>query len=448
MTISWNRVIQLFGHFNPVIHHQLIGKTKKADYTNMSTPLTKNIGIIGHDLIGALNGIGIYKTDGLIPTVQLDGQIPENLDVVAVTTMNKIATPRIAYRQMRKAIVQCHGRYLSFYEAHSLMGNISADIKAIIDELKPEKLILCTAWPELNNYTRGAYSYIGNMPVNKSIRASDAITPIRESYLPKIVYEYSGLTSKVINLTEVERGADYITGLINNSPEKVIICDATRPHHLKSIAEAVIRNRDSWISCGSRGLIREMPPLLGYQKQEHIMNPLQNKEPVLLVLGSISDVTAVQLATSAEKGILYPVLIEPADLWHKKERLPKMHQLAREAGQQISRGNNVAISSASSRFIPQLRKTAAYLLSQIARIVIEEYGIKVLFINGADTAYAFCRTMEIEKLEVRGSITSRFCPILLDGYSSSGKYYSLCLNHGSYGDGNTIVQALRFLRQD
>jgi len=414
----------------------------------MSTPLPKNIGIIGHDLIGALNGIGVYKATGTIPTVQLDGQIPENLDVVAVTTMNKIATPRMAYKQMRKAIAKCNGRYLSFYEAHSLMGNISADIKAIIDELQPEKLILCTAWPELNNYIRDAYSYIGNIPVNKSIRASDAITPIRESYLPRIVFEYSGLTSKVINLTEVERGADYITGLINNSPEKVIICDATRPHHLKSIAETVIRNRDSWISCGSRGLLREIPPLLGYHGQKHVMNPLTNREPVLLVLGSMSDVTAVQLATSAEKGLLYPVLIEPADVWHKKERLPKIHRLAREAGQQISRGNNVAISSVSSRFIPQFRKTVAYLLSQIARIVIEEYGIKVLFINGADTAYAFCQTMEIEKLEIRGGITSRFCPILLDGYSRSGNNYSVCLNPGSYGDEYTIVQALRFLRED
>ena len=415
----------------------------------MNVPLPEKVGVIAHDLIGALNSIGSCMNYEFIPTVILDDQILENLDMISVTTMSKIASPRKAYLKTRKAISRCrHGRYLSFYEAHSLMGNISADIKAIVDELQPEKLIFCTAWPEINNYIRGAYSYIGNLPVNKSIRALDAVTPIRESYMPAIVNKYTGLTSKLINLAEVERGPDYITTLINNCPDTVIICDATRQYHVKSIAEAIVHNKNSWVACGSGGLIRAMAPLMGYKEREHPITPLSNNEPVLLVLGSVSDVTAVQLTTAAEKGIVCPILIEPADFWHRKEREYKMHRLASEAGQQIARGNNVAITSTSSRFIPQFGKTAAYLLSSIAKIVIEQCNVKTLFISGADTAYAFCRTMEIEKLEVGGSITARFCPILVNGYSSRGKTYWLCINPGSFGDEMAIVKALRFLRQD
>ena len=54
-----------------------------------------------------------------------------------------------------------------------------------------------------------------------------------------------------------------------------------------------------------------------------------------------------------------------------------MDKLADEAGQQISRGQNVAITSTNSRFIPQFRKTTAYLLSTMAKKVIEERKIQL-----------------------------------------------------------------------
>ena len=171
-----------------------------------------------------------------------------------------------------------------------------------------------------------------------------------------------------------------------------------------------------------------------------------NKKPVLLVLGSVTDVTAIQLTTAAEEGIVYPVMVEPAELWDRETRAHKLDKLAKEAGQQISRGNNVAITSINSRILPQFRKTTAYLLSTIAKKVIEEHDIQMLFARGADTAYALCKTMQITKLEIEGRITERLVPTLVKGCTGSGKIYWLCLNAGSVGDETEIIRVLRFMR--
>ena len=80
-------------------------------------PFSDKVGVIGHDLIGAVQGVEKFTDFGFTPTVILDGEIPENLNVVSLTVRSKIASPRMAYLQTKKAISRCHGRYLYFYEA-------------------------------------------------------------------------------------------------------------------------------------------------------------------------------------------------------------------------------------------------------------------------------------------------------------------------------------------
>jgi hypothetical protein len=141
------------------------------------------------------------------------------------------------------------------------------------------------------------------------------------------------------------------------------------------------------------------------------------------------------------------MLIEPGYFWYREGRDDRIRKVASEISLQMSKGQNVAIATTNSKFIPQFTMTAAYLMSHIAKIVHDDNEVRVVFINGSDTAYAFCKVMDIEKMVVKGRITDKFCPILLDGYSRKQKTYSLCLNPGSYGDEFTIVNALQTLRR-
>jgi uncharacterized protein YgbK (DUF1537 family) len=405
------------------------------------------IAVVAHDLVGAMRSIELYANFAVTPAVILDGNVPEECDVISMPTMSKITTPRTAYMQTRKAISLCRNRYLSLYENTYLMGNIPADIQAALDELQPQKIVVCTAWPELNSTVIDSYSYLGNKPVSQSIRATDPVTPIKESSLPRAISKYSGLIPKLIYTNEIDRGPEHISRLIKDCPNRIIICDATRQYHLKHISEVIVQNRDTWIACGSGGLIEEFPYRLYGKSRHKTVKPVSNFKPVLMVLGTLSDVTAIQLSSAAEQGLVYPILVEPGDFWSREKREHNIQKLVDEAGQHISRGENVAISSTCSRFIPQLRKTAAYLLSTIAKDILDEHNIEVMLARGADTSYALCKTLELTRLEIEGRITDKLSPTIVKGYTYSGKTYRLCLSGGNNGAESLLIQMLRYLRQ-
>jgi uncharacterized protein YgbK (DUF1537 family) len=405
------------------------------------------IGIITHDLISAVRGSEKFTHYGFIPTIVIDEKPHEDLDVIAITTMSKIETPRIAYLGTMKAISQCHGRYLYFQENKFLMGNISADVKAIFDKLNPAKLIFCTSFPQENSFIKGAQGFVGDVPADKSVQATDKITPIKESYIPDILKRDTGLAPKLISIADVEQGSANITRLVNNCPNRIIICDATQPSHLINIAKAIVENLNSWIACGSNGLTRAMVPLLVNKKQNKGKVNIHNDKPILLILGSISDVTALQLATAVEKGLVTPILVEPGDLLYKDARDRKIRELVAQAYNELAKGNNVAITTTVSRFMPKLRKKTSYLLSQIANNIAAIFDPTIICISGSDTSYALCKTMNIQKLEILGSINEGLSSFMVKAHAVNGKKYWFCLKPGSSGDELEVVRMLQFLRR-
>jgi len=405
------------------------------------------IGVIAQDLIQAVTSIENCKEPKGKPTAILSGQVSKNVNAVSITTMNKMATPKMSSVNTKKAIGKLKGRYLYLYESQTLMGNIASDINAVVHELQPEKLVVCTAWIERNIYIKESISYRNGVAAHKHPMATDAITPVKESNIAKIIKNATGLNPKCIDISDIKRGSEYIARLIKNCHETIIICDAMKPAHLDSIAEAVLRHKDTWIACGSGGLIRAMSPYLGYEDKGQAINPTSNNKPVLLVLGTINNVTAIQLVTAAQQGMVYPVLVEPGDLWHRDKREYKILHIAQEVSEQLHLGNNVAITTTYSRFFPQFRRIAAYILSSIARISINDCNIETIFVSGGNTSYALCKTLDVQKLEVEGSTTGRFFPLLTSAYANDGTAYRLCFKSGSVWDEMTIVKALQFLRQ-
>jgi uncharacterized protein YgbK (DUF1537 family) len=416
----------------------------------MSVNLHKSerIAVIGHDLVGSISGIEPYRSSRITPTVILGDDVPADIDVIGVTGMSKIMTPRMAYRRTRKTINRCRGRLMFFYENGFLKGNMGPDSKAIIDELQPEKLIICIAWPEMNVFTVDATSYFGKTPVHHSENALDAVTPVRESYIPAIIQRYTDINPLCINTDDIELGCDYISRLVNTSSQRIIVFDAVRQEHLNTIATAVLLNRNKWTAIGYGGLIRSIPYVLGNKEDNRSFITLPNEKPVLLILGSLVDSSAVELAIAAEQGMVYPLLVEPSEFLIKKRRERRIMEIANEAGKAISNGQNVAITSTYSRFIPQLRKITAYLLASIAKLVVEQNETGAVITRGADTSYAFCKTMDIARLEIQGHIpVNGRLPVVVKASSVQDDIYYQCLLGGLSEDEFTLVRSLKLLRQ-
>ena len=407
---------------------------------------TGKIGIIAHDLVAALRGTSKFVHFGLDPVVVLKGRVPINSEIISLVPGGKLLSPRMAYQLTRKAIARCSGRFIYLYEDSTMRGNISTDIKALIDELQPEKVIFCTARPELSSYILNGSAYIGALAVNRTLLGNTSVEPVREAYIPSIIKKDSGLASKLISINDIERGPRHIASIIKGSTERIAVCDAREIYHLKTIAEAIMLGQGAWIPCGSGGLMKEMCTFLGYRELKKDITPLLNDRPVVLSVGSLDEVSALQLSIAAESGTIYPLMVEPADLWRKANRERKMDEIAREAAERIEAGQNVAITSTLSRYSPQVRLYAASLLATMVRKAINQQDIGGLIAFGADTAYALCRELHVETIHVKGCINEGLSTLIAEAHTRAGASFWLGTKGGGVGDELEVIRAVQFMR--
>jgi uncharacterized protein YgbK (DUF1537 family) len=409
-------------------------------------PLPGKIGIICHDLVAALRGTSKFVHFGLSPVVVLNEKIPVNSEIISLVPGGKLLCPRRAYQLTRKAISRCNDRFIYLYKDSLLRGNISADIRAVIDELQPEKVVFCTARPELARYIMNGTAYIGDLPLNRTLLGNDLAEPVKEAFIPAVIRKDTGLASKLIGLSDIERGPSNVAGIIKRSVERIVVCDARETHHLKTIAEAIVLGQGAWIPCGSGGLMKEMPAVLGYRELRKTILPLVNDRPIVLSIGSLDEVSALQLSIAAENGTVYPVLVEPADLWRKPDRERKMDGLAREAAERIKAGQNVAITTSLSRYAPQVRLYAASLLATVVRKAIDQQNIGGVLAMGADTAYALCKELQVETLRAKGCINEDVSTLIAEAYTRDGLSFWLGTKGGAVGDELEIIRAVKFMR--
>ena len=96
--------------------------------------MTKNIAIIGSDMNGVLGRVSQFANCGAKVTLFLGASELTECDVVEINTNSKLASASSAYRKTRDAIKKCHGRHIYLQEDSSLRGNLSSNIRAVIDD--------------------------------------------------------------------------------------------------------------------------------------------------------------------------------------------------------------------------------------------------------------------------------------------------------------------------
>ena len=404
------------------------------------------IAIISHDLVAVLRVSAELLNFGLNPSVVLSDENTSIPDILTTISGGKLLSPVKAYHMTRKAIARYPEHFIYLYEDAFLRGNISSDIKALVDERNPEKIVFCTARPRLRRYIRNGIAYIDDVPVNHTLLGKDPFEPVKESYIPNIVREYSGLASKSIGLVDIERGSEHLGGIIASAKESVVICDATKPHHLETISRAILHGDGRWMICGGGGLIKSFPVALGYSERRAKLTPSTNELPLIICVGSLDEVSALQLSVASEKAFIYPVMVEPSELWDLQVRREKITELVAEIGSHIEKGHNVAITTSLSRYVSRVRKLAAVILATVVRKTMEKHDIGGILTMGADTANILCNELKVKNINVEGCIQEGVSTIIAKAKTETGKTFILGTKGGAVGDPLEIVRAIKFMR--
>jgi len=409
--------------------------------------MTDKIAIIGSDYNGAMSNAVKFANCGARVALYLGDSEIQDCDVAAVTTNSKHINARLAYRKTRDAIRKFSGWRVYLQEDSNLQGNLPSDIQAVIDELNPRKILICLSSPEKKRHIEGGIVHIGGVPVNQSFLANDHLTPVKEAHIPTLIYKNTGITSSVIGFDIIDNGPDAVYKRIMEISDKIIVLDALEDHHFINIAGAIQRGGDKCFTCMTNSLASEMPFTHGYSREKQkAIEPLENSRPVLAVIGSYEPNVGIQLNRANTKTGMPIINLETTDLLSLRKRSNEIAICSEKVNTILKTGDNCAVTTIGSKFIPQLRYKMAYLLADIAERAISDCNAGALLTSGSDTAYALCNTLQLKRIDILGSIRTGTSTIISRLHLDNGEQLYIGSRGGAVGGPDEILEALQILR--
>lgn len=409
--------------------------------------MKQNIAIIGSDMNGVLGSVSQFANCGARVTLFLGDSELTECNVAAITTNSKLVSARRAYSKTRDAIRKCQGRHIYLQEDSSLRGNLPSSIRAVIDEVNPRKILICLSLPGKKRHVQGGIVYLEGIPIDQTTVANDPISPVKESHIPTLIYKSIGIKSNVLGFDIIDKRPEIILRHIMDSDERIVVLDALEPQHFRNIAEAIQLGGDECFTCMTTSLSKELPFVHDYSREKlKAIEPLNNKKPVLVVMGSYEQIAGTQLRRASEETGLTVISLETTGLFSLKGRDSIMGEYCGKVIDTLRTGGNVAITSNNSRFIPQLRYKMAYLLAEIAAEAICRCDVGALLTGGSDTTYALCDTLKMQKIDVLGSIRTNPSTIILKLHIDNEKLLYMGSRGGALGGPDEILEALEILR--
>ncbi|SUS06570.1 putative D-erythronate kinase [uncultured Defluviicoccus sp.] len=213
------------------------------------------IAVIADDLSGGMVTGVQFAPLGLRPTVMAAGHTvvrgAERLGHVIPVwdTASRADVPEVAYAKVRTATRAALGLGVNFFykQADSqLRGNLGAEVKAVIDETGARGVLCCFANPDIGRITVGGQHLANGQRVQFGPAGEDAITPVRESYVPAVLaaqveYPIVRIDQAVVGLGPAAVVAAIRAALQGTGPV-VLAGDAATLKDLVTLAAAAIES--------------------------------------------------------------------------------------------------------------------------------------------------------------------------------------------------------------
>lgn len=267
--------------------------------------------VIADDFTGALD-TGVQFSSQGIPTlvsteVEVDYlKVAEDIQVLVLNSESRHLNFEKAYEKIQKILVEANAAgipYLYKKVDSALRGNISAEIKAILDTCEQEIIPFLPAYPEMNRILQDGQLYIDGDLVSESVFGADPYEPVKESNV----------------LIRLEKEAGVQTTLIQDSNlpkdvKGVCVFDAQSEDNLVAQGELLKEQNLLQVTVGCAGFAKVLAKQLFPQPKEI---SYQLKKPVVVVCGSVNPITKKQIEYVEQKN--YPrISLSASQLLEKK----------------------------------------------------------------------------------------------------------------------------------
>jgi uncharacterized protein YgbK (DUF1537 family) len=419
--------------------------------------------IIADDLTGA-NDTGVQFAKQGLKTIVLMyvPAAPSELDedVLVVDTQSRALSPTEAYQKVTETafLFKNRDQFQTLYKKidSTLRGNLGTEIDAIMDACGLELAIVAPAFPANGRMTVGGCHFLGNAPLEATEISRDPLCPVTESHIPTLMAKQTKREVGHIGIKSVMAGTEGILDAMRRlsaAGRKVLVCDAWQEEHLKMIALAAIGLARPVLWVGSAGLAEYVPMALGLGAAS------ADKKPVVVIAGSVSNVTRGQVAMLRQRTDLAYIEASPWAFLKPATAQAETDRCYHAALDAIRAGKDVVIVSGdtdemvartkaeglslglSSR---QTSEAVAAALGGLCRRITLNAPLGGLVLTGGDIAVSCCSLLSASGISVLREVAPGIPVGVLKGGQCSG--LKVVTKAGAFGAEDALCRAVDSLR--
>jgi uncharacterized protein YgbK (DUF1537 family) len=420
--------------------------------------------VIADDLTGAnATGVKLSKEGFSTATVVRSVSLPdENFQALCINTDSRYEKMATANNRVKEALNIIHKKGIpTVYSKRidsTLRGNIGTEIDAMLDALGNDSIaVVVASFPESGRVTCGGFLLIDGVPLQETDVAQDPIAPITSSKVTDIISIQTNKKIEPIGLDNVLKGEDHLTELLQKKAEygnRIVVVDAVTSDQIKIIAQAM------------RGLNRPLlavdpGPLTAAYSKCSVNNQHQRKK-ILVVVGSITPLTGLQLTDFIDKWNINPIYVNPEKVatftndWNKE-----VNDVVEKASKQIQHEKvtlvttfkfgkkrldlrKIALKESVSE--ERLARRITDGLAAISReiMTINKGHIGGCFLSGGDVTSSLCSATHSQGIKLEDEVL----PLASSGTFISGFLHGIPVvtKGGLIGDKNAISECVQYLQ--
>ena len=416
------------------------------------------ISVISDDLTGASDCGGQLVRFGLKVSVvvQEHSEKTDDYDAVIYNTDSRSVTGFEAYERVKKVCdtIKSGPVDLVYKKIDSTMrGNIGVEINAIYDSFSPDFVIIAPAFPVNGRKVINGIHYLNSVKLENTEVAKDPKTPVRDSEIKRLIESQSKRKVEHITFEEIHQGYGTIMDKLvscKNNQISYITVDSVQESDLEKLVELIHQTDFSVVWVGSAGLMNHLPEIYGMtQVQKTLPLPIHH-EPVLLVVGSVSEAGRSQLEHLLNYSDTVGLEMDSAKVLQDEDKEMELMRILSGAKEAILQGKNVVLYSSNN--VIETRKIGEQLgydavkisniismvLGELAAKMITVHDLKYLFLTGGDTAQQVFLQLNANEFILLDEVESGI-PL---GRVSTDKELLIVTKAGNFGSKEVMLKAV------
>lgn len=261
--------------------------------------------VLADDLTGSLEAGAKFARQGIASLVTVDPgeQIPvisPNVSVLVIDTETRHASSHDAAHKVfelaRKAAAA--GFSLIYKKTDStLRGNIGGELSGLLKAYPESDLLYVPSYPRMGRTVKDGVLYVYGHPVNTTEFGADALNPVDESSILKLLQ--SGIRRPIISITKP---------ILKRTDEKAVyVCDADSEEEVHAFARFFVESSTFKLAAGPAAFLHYLAREMTLPQCPLI--PLPQVRRALIVNGSRNRCSGEQLRYAEKKGF---AVIDPA----------------------------------------------------------------------------------------------------------------------------------------